>query len=169
MVHEKGVILTKNNLARRNWNGSKVCCFCNNLETTQHLFFDRHYACFLWCAVYWVFGITSPTSVSHLFGEWSKLGRRKHNLLVLTGASTLCWAIWLTRNDFAFNKRQNKLFCKYCSRGHIGSDSGLNCNTWMSTRLSLWSLEQCLCLLLMGGVSLIVLDIRLVPWFLFLV
>ena len=31
--------------------------------------------------------ITPPTSVSHLFWGWSKLDRRKHNMLVLTGAS----------------------------------------------------------------------------------
>jgi hypothetical protein len=41
---------------------------------------------------------------------WSKLVCRKHNLLVLTGASTLCWAIWLTRNDFVFNKSQKQTF-----------------------------------------------------------
>jgi len=84
---KRGVILTKDNLARRNWNGSKVCCFCNKLETIQHLFFDCHCARFLWRAVHWVFGITPPTSVSHLFWGWSKLDRRKHNMLVLTGAS----------------------------------------------------------------------------------
>lgn len=35
----KGVVLTKNNLARRNWNVSKIYCFCINNETIQHLFF----------------------------------------------------------------------------------------------------------------------------------
>jgi len=64
-----GVILTKDNLVRRIWNGSKVCCLCNKLETIKHLFFDCHYARFLWRAVHWVFGITPPTSVSHLFGD----------------------------------------------------------------------------------------------------
>ena len=77
VVPEMGVILTKDNLARRIWNGSKVCCFFNKLETIQHLFFDCHYARFLWRAVHLVFGITHPTSVSHLFGGWSKLGRPK--------------------------------------------------------------------------------------------
>jgi hypothetical protein len=81
--------------------------------TIQHLFFDCHYAHFLWRAVHWVFGITPPISVSHLFGGWPKLGRRKHNLLVLTGASALCWATWLTRNDFIFNKSQKQTFFHY--------------------------------------------------------
>ena len=36
----KGVTLTKDNLAKRNWNGSKLCSFCGHNETIQHLFFD---------------------------------------------------------------------------------------------------------------------------------
>jgi hypothetical protein len=35
---KKGVILTKDNLARRNWNGDTNCCFCHSPETIQHLF-----------------------------------------------------------------------------------------------------------------------------------
>ena len=72
--------------------------FFNKLETIQYFFFDCHYARFFWRAVHWVFGITPPTNVSHLFGVWSKSGRRK------------CWAIWLTRNDFVFNKSQKQTF-----------------------------------------------------------
>ncbi|WVZ61813.1 hypothetical protein U9M48_011628 [Paspalum notatum var. saurae] len=36
----RGVLLTKDNLARRNWNGSQSCCFCHYNESIQHLFFD---------------------------------------------------------------------------------------------------------------------------------
>ena len=35
---KKGVVLTKDNLARRNWNGDRKCCFCHSPETIQHLF-----------------------------------------------------------------------------------------------------------------------------------
>ena len=35
----KGVILTRDNLARRNWQGSKKCVFCNHNESIKHLFF----------------------------------------------------------------------------------------------------------------------------------
>jgi hypothetical protein len=38
VLHRK-VILTKNNLVKRNWNGNKKCCFCYKDETIQHLFF----------------------------------------------------------------------------------------------------------------------------------
>ncbi len=43
----KGVVLTKDNLARRNWNGSLRCSFCLKNESIQHLFFDCHFAKFL--------------------------------------------------------------------------------------------------------------------------
>jgi len=35
---KRGVILTKDNLARRSWNGDTKCCFCHHPETIQHLF-----------------------------------------------------------------------------------------------------------------------------------
>jgi hypothetical protein len=35
----KGVILTKDNLAKRNWHGNKRCAFCHQEETIKHLFF----------------------------------------------------------------------------------------------------------------------------------
>ena len=117
----------KDNSLRRRWKGDDWCCFSDNKETIQHLFFDCHYARFFWRAVHWVFGITSPTSVSHLFQEWSKLGRSKHNLLVLTGASALCWAIRLTRNDFVFNKSQKQTFLQVLLRG--------TCWLWFWTQL----------------------------------
>jgi hypothetical protein len=35
----KGVVLTKDNLAKQNWYGSKKCVFCHQDETIKHLFF----------------------------------------------------------------------------------------------------------------------------------
>jgi hypothetical protein len=56
----KGVTLTKDNLAKRNWQGSLKCCFCSPTETIQHLFFDCHLASFIWNAVHITFGIQPP-------------------------------------------------------------------------------------------------------------
>jgi hypothetical protein len=36
----KGVTLTKDNLARKNWHGDLKCSFCIADENIQHLFFD---------------------------------------------------------------------------------------------------------------------------------
>jgi hypothetical protein len=66
---KKGVVLTKDNLIKRNWNGSKRCAFCSKDETIQHLFFDCHYASFIWNIVYFTFGIAKPFNVSHMFGD----------------------------------------------------------------------------------------------------
>ena len=71
---KRGAILTKDNLAKRNWNGSKTCYFCSKPETIHHLFFECHYAKFLWHAIHIVLGITPPESTEHLFNSWSKQG-----------------------------------------------------------------------------------------------
>jgi hypothetical protein len=60
----KGVMLTKDNLAKRNWQGSLKCCFCSVIETIQHLFFDCHFARFIWNTVHITFGIQPPPLVS---------------------------------------------------------------------------------------------------------
>lgn len=37
-----GKILTKDNLAQRNWKGSKKYCYCHCNKTIKHIFFDCH-------------------------------------------------------------------------------------------------------------------------------
>ena len=65
-----GVILTKDNLAKRNWKGSRQCCFCTNAETIVHLFFGCHIARLLWRIIFITFGLTKPNNIVHLFGSW---------------------------------------------------------------------------------------------------
>ena len=47
----RGVILTKDNLAKRNWHGSKKCVFCTHDESIKHLFFHCEFARSIWSAV----------------------------------------------------------------------------------------------------------------------
>ena len=35
---ERGILLTKDNLAKKNWTGSQKYCGCNSNETIEHLF-----------------------------------------------------------------------------------------------------------------------------------
>ena len=63
----RGVILTKDNLAKRNWGGSQKCVFCSQDETIQHLFFHCHYARFIWCVLHCTFGISILSSFDHIF------------------------------------------------------------------------------------------------------
>jgi len=43
-----GVILTKDNLAKRSWKGSLYCVFCHKKETINHLFFERRLVRSVW-------------------------------------------------------------------------------------------------------------------------
>ena len=66
---QRGVILTKDNLVRKNWKGSLKCCFCNCNESITHLLFDCHHAKEVWRIVYLATGLTPPRSVSHMLGN----------------------------------------------------------------------------------------------------
>ena len=101
---KRGVILTKDNLARRNWQGDKLCSLCHLPETIQHLFFDCYNAKFLWRAIHILYGIVPPTSINVLFDSWSKQGNKNLNMLLLTAASALLWALWISRNEIVFDK-----------------------------------------------------------------
>jgi hypothetical protein len=47
----RGVILTKDNLAKRNWHRSKSCVFCHQDETIKHLFFQCRFARSIWSII----------------------------------------------------------------------------------------------------------------------
>ena len=68
----------------------------------------------VWNAVFFAFGIKQPTNIANMLGSWLRgfsLNLRKHifgrsNLRkhILVEATTMCWAIWKTRNDAALNR-----------------------------------------------------------------
>jgi hypothetical protein len=86
----KGVVLTKDNISKRNWNGSNQCSFCCNDGSIRHLFFDCLYARFVWDLVHITFGIWPPLNTNHLFGTWSKSLGGSFKRQLLAGASTFC-------------------------------------------------------------------------------
>jgi hypothetical protein len=99
---KREVVLMKDNLARRNWEGNRFCAFCANHESIQHLFFYCHFARFIWRAVQVTFNIGVP--MSHLFNDWANgLGHRVKKFF-LVRASAICWALWMSRNDLVFDK-----------------------------------------------------------------
>ncbi len=100
----KGVALTKDNLVRRNWHGSLKCCFCMRNKTIQHLFVECHCAKFLWRALQFTTGLYTAHSIPHIFENWLMGVDKKSTKLILVGASAICWAIWLCRNDMVFDK-----------------------------------------------------------------
>lgn len=99
----KGVVLTKDNLAKQQWNGSLKCAFCDFDESINHLLFDCQMSRFIWRIVQISFNISPPKSINHIFND--RLFGVNKNLRnkILVGTCTLCWAIWLSRNDMVFN------------------------------------------------------------------
>jgi hypothetical protein len=113
----KGVVLTKDNLAKRNWQGNKKCGFCNTDETIQHLFINCHFAHHMWRLLSICFGLATPRSVRHIFGTWMMGVDSKTKHLVITGVSALCWAIWISRNDLVFDKAPMMTYLQVLFRG----------------------------------------------------
>ena len=103
----RGVVLTKDNLARRNWQGSQKCCFCHENETIQHLFFDCRLSKMVWSMVHAAWGIRRPSSVANLFGGWLNGIPKQFKNLILVGAAALCWSVWLCRNAAVFENKNS--------------------------------------------------------------
>jgi hypothetical protein len=106
----KRVLLTKDNLARRNWQGSKKCCFCDKDESIQHLFLSCPLAKIVWQIVYMAFNITPPTNITNMFGNWLSGVAKVNKAHIRVGVCALLWAVWNTRNDYIFNKAKSTSF-----------------------------------------------------------
>jgi hypothetical protein len=103
LLHRQA-ILTKDNLAKRNWHGNVMCCFCDAFETIQHLFFDCSLAKFIWRVFQVTFGLSIPLNIKHVFGDWVQRMKEKDKKLLFVGMDAIFWSIWLSRNDIVFNK-----------------------------------------------------------------
>jgi hypothetical protein len=114
---KRGVVLTKDNLIRRNWRGGKQSVFCAHDETIQHLFFDCHFAKFIWTTIHIAFNFQKPLSVTHLFHIWASAGGIKNWKLLLTVVAALIWALWTSRNDLVFDNSPTKTYMHVLFRG----------------------------------------------------
>jgi hypothetical protein len=112
-----GVFLTKDNLAKRQWKGCTLCCFCSEHETIQHLFFDCLMTRLMWCAISVTFGVTKPANTANLFGPWLRSFSQKQRALALIGVTAFCWAFWFSRNEVVFQKSKSKSFLQVMFRG----------------------------------------------------
>jgi hypothetical protein len=115
----KGVILTKDNLAKRQWKGCTRCCFCSEHETIQHLFFNCPMARLMWSVISVTFGITKPANTANLFGPWLRSFSHKQRDLVIVGVAAFCWVLWLSRNDVIFQKSKSKSILQAMFRGTL--------------------------------------------------
>ena len=101
----RGVVLTKDNLARCNWPGSKKCCFCTHEETIKHLFFQCKFARTTWSIIQIASSLYPPTSVANIFGHCLDSISNRFKTLIRVGAYALLWSLWLCRNDLVFNNK----------------------------------------------------------------
>ena len=122
----RGVMLTKDNLARPNCHGSEKCCFCHKNETIKHLFFKCCFARAVWGCIQVALGLPQPRSISHMFGSLLWGIGKDLKFLVLLGAASTCWSLWLCRNDLFFLKDNIILPCRWYIRLSIDFAHGLS-------------------------------------------
>jgi hypothetical protein len=104
------VLLTKDNLIKRNWKGCTKCCFCNESETVQHLFINCPFVKIIWRMIYLTYNLPPPANVTNMFGNWLNGVNKKDKERIRIGISAVCWSIWTTRNDIIFNRQTGTNF-----------------------------------------------------------
>jgi hypothetical protein len=110
----RDVILTKDNLAKRSWNGSVKCCFCRKDEIIKHLFFECQLGQTTWNIVQITTNLYLPCSISNMFNSWLREINKDLKQLVLLGAATIYWAIWCHRNELVFERKKHNIFFCRC-------------------------------------------------------
>jgi hypothetical protein len=105
----RGVILTKDNLVKRNWHGCTKCVFCNHDETIKHLFFHCCFARSIWSIIQIGSSLYPPRSVANIFGNWLNGVDHKYKMLIRMGAMAVIWSLWLCRNDKVFDNKSSSL------------------------------------------------------------
>lgn len=112
----KGKILTAENLRKRGIQGPSICCFCRSEEESiQHSFLLCTFAQSCWNQ------LSSPLEVQGKYDQvlnlqknWKKdfphPRKGKNNLIRVWKCipATLCWNLWLARNNYVFNNIQQK-------------------------------------------------------------
>lgn len=110
----KGKILTAENLKKRGILRPSICCLCRaEEESSQHLFLECPFSQSCWKL------IISPLSRRETFDQITSLQKnwetsypypkKNKNLIIRLWnsiPSTLCWQIWIARNNCIFNNRK---------------------------------------------------------------
>jgi hypothetical protein len=97
-------LLTRDNLVKRQNVDDLTCVFCNEVESCQHLFFDCVVASKIWRDIVMALGVNLKISSMHdISSLWNDF--KKNNNLNMIFAVVLR-TIWITRNDFVFNRSQ---------------------------------------------------------------
>jgi hypothetical protein len=112
----RNVILTKDNLVKRNWTGCTKCVFCNSEASVEHLFIRCPFAKLVWQVIGFTFNIPPPTNIKNLFGRWLNGIEKKIKERIRVGVCALIWAIWNCRNDVIFNNAGSDQFLQVINK-----------------------------------------------------
>jgi hypothetical protein len=114
---QRGVVLTKDNLAKKIWKGSQKCVCCNMNETIQHHFLDCPLAKMIWRFTFYATNLSQPRSINHMFGNWLNNQNKDFKQLNWVGVAAICWAIWKCKNDIVFKKSKFNSILQVIFRG----------------------------------------------------
>jgi hypothetical protein len=89
----RGVVLTKDNLAKQNWHENKSCVFCHHDGTIKHLFFQCRFARSIWSIIQVASDLYPPCSVANIFGNWMHGIDNRFRTLIRVGALAVIWSL----------------------------------------------------------------------------
>jgi hypothetical protein len=99
------VVLDKDNMLKRKWQGSQDYYFCGAPETCDHLFFACLIPKVIWGGLACCFHQGDRLSSLEQFWLWiDKVVPRGENFHMV-GLAVICWAIWKARNRKCFEKK----------------------------------------------------------------
>jgi hypothetical protein len=105
----KEVVLMKDNLAKRNWHGSKKYVFFHQDKTIKHLFFQCLLARSIWPAIQIASTLFPPCSITNIFENWLNGIDNRFKKHIRVGAIAFIWSLWLCRNDKVFNDKNSSI------------------------------------------------------------
>lgn len=104
----RGVVLSKDNLARRNWHGNKSCSFCSHNDTIKHLFFQCTFTRSTWSIIQIASNLYLLISVTDIFGRcWLDGIPNRFKMLIRVEVYALLWSLWLCRNELVLNGKNS--------------------------------------------------------------
>jgi hypothetical protein len=127
---QQNAVLTKDNLAKRNWKGDKRCRFCNMDECINHLFFDCSLARYTWSLVAMVVGADCRPSNLMQFWVWSERFLPRNKNIHMIGLAAICWAVWQSRNGVCFERKNIRSPTEIiCLTSYLNYRAGLSKDT----------------------------------------
>jgi hypothetical protein len=118
---EQKVVLTKDNMVRRKWQGCPACYLCGEPETNYHLFFSCPIVKVVWGVVARCFQQNTRPLCYEQYWVWVKGALPGGEDVYMLGVASICWAIWkaLRRNALTILMKLCILHVRLCAIGQV--------------------------------------------------